>query len=383
MKKLNFLLVLFLLFTAVPVHIASASTEPRVVYVDLGVDGQQTSKISLIGTGTGHDLKFYGTDKALLFHSPDSALKLTGTYKNENTYKKIRMVEITLDEGAELTGAIWYDDNNPRPVNNVTSINPLTVPIPSEFGEDSLLAGKLFTSGQGATYQLTDGDDSTNKVISNTIRYIYHHTFSEPVFADKLFVRKQGDWLTATIMFEDNTRITFTPVEAFAKTSYYYDIPTQKKVKEITFSAGQLGSTLIDTDLRKAEVPEPTPIPTITPEPTASPSPTSTPEPTPTTTPSATPTVTPKPTATPEQPTGHRAILTITLVNGTEKEYDLPNAEVDAFLNWYDARDAGRGAGSYAIDKHSNNKGPFSKRKDYVVFDKILTFEVSEYITTE
>ncbi|MEK3658200.1 hypothetical protein NSQ29_01395 [Paenibacillus sp. FSL F4-0236] len=104
-----------------------------------------------------------------------------------------------------------------------------------------------------------------------------------------------------------------------------------------------------------------------------------TPTPTPTVTP--TPTATPKPTATPEQPTGDRAILTITLVNGTEKEYDLPIVEVDAFLKWYDSRDAGRGPGSYAIDKHSYNKGPFSKRNDYVVFDKILIFEVSEYTT--
>ncbi|KTD88222.1 galactose oxidase [Paenibacillus etheri] len=76
-------------------------------------------------------------------------------------------------------------------------------------------------------------------------------------------------------------------------------------------------------------------------------------------------------------------MLTITLINGTEKEYDLPIVEVNAFLNWYDARDAGRGPGLYAIDKHSNNKGPFNKRKDYVVFDKILTFEVSEYTVTK
>ncbi|WP_379143708.1 hypothetical protein [Paenibacillus sp. sgz500992] len=76
-------------------------------------------------------------------------------------------------------------------------------------------------------------------------------------------------------------------------------------------------------------------------------------------------------------------LLTITLVNGTEKEYDLPITEVDAFLTWYDARDAGRGPGMLAINKHSNNKGPFKKRKDYVVFDKILTYEVSEYIAAE
>lgn len=132
-----------------------------------------------------------------------------------------------------------------------------------------------------------------------------------------------------------------------------------------------------------------TPTPTATPEPTVSPSPsptaspTVTPDPSPTTTPSPTPTVTPKPTATPEHPTGDRAILVITMNTGLVKEYDLPIAEVEAFVNWYDARDAGRGAGMFAIDKHTNNKGPFKKRKDYVVFDKILTFEVSEYTVTE
>jgi hypothetical protein len=34
---------------------------------------------------------------------------------------------------------------------------------------------------------------------------------------------------------------------------------------------------------------------------------------------------------------------------------------------------------SYAIDKHDNNKEPFKSRKDYILFDRVLTFEVSEY----
>nr|WP_326108174.1 galactose oxidase [Paenibacillus kribbensis] len=50
-------------------------------------------------------------------------------------------------------------------------------------------------------------------------------------------------------------------------------------------------------------------------------------------------------------------------------------------MNWYDAKDAGTGLSKYAIDKHNNNKGPFSSRKNYVIFNKILTFEVSEYST--
>lgn len=81
------------------------------------------------------------------------------------------------------------------------------------------------------------------------------------------------------------------------------------------------------------------------------------------------------------QPTGDRAILTVTMTTGLEKEYDLSMDEVNAFISWYDAKDAGSGPSKYAINKHDNNKGPFSKRTDYVIFNNILTFEVNEYTT--
>lgn len=74
-----------------------------------------------------------------------------------------------------------------------------------------------------------------------------------------------------------------------------------------------------------------------------------------------------------------RAILTITLTSGLEKEYDLSMSEINSFLSWYEAKATGIGNASFAINKHENNKGPFKNRKDYVIFDKILTFEVSEY----
>ncbi|MFD1461852.1 hypothetical protein ACFQ5D_10610 [Paenibacillus farraposensis] len=83
----------------------------------------------------------------------------------------------------------------------------------------------------------------------------------------------------------------------------------------------------------------------------------------------------------PAEPTGDRAILTVTMDNGFDKEFDLSKKELNAFIAWYDAKDAGRGPSFFAIDKHNNNKGPFSNRKDYVIFNKILTFEVSEYST--
>ncbi|OKP94369.1 galactose oxidase [Paenibacillus sp. P46E] len=61
---------------------------------------------------------------------------------------------------------------------------------------------------------------------------------------------------------------------------------------------------------------------------------------------------------------------------GLEKEFDLPMSEVNAFLNWYDTAS---GTTRYGINKHDNNKGPFNSRKEYVIFDKILTFSVNEY----
>lgn len=81
----------------------------------------------------------------------------------------------------------------------------------------------------------------------------------------------------------------------------------------------------------------------------------------------------------PEQPTNDRAILVVTMTTGLEKEFDLSMQEVNSFIDWYETRQAGSGKASYAIDKHDNNKGPFKSRKDYILFDRVLTFEVSEY----
>jgi hypothetical protein len=93
---------------------------------------------------------------------------------------------------------------------------------------------------------------------------------------------------------------------------------------------------------------------------------------------------TPEPAPTPEPtdpslPTGDRAILVVTMTTGLEKEFDLSMKEVNDFISWYEGKQAGSGSASYAINKHDNNKGPFSSRKDYMLYDRILTFEVSEY----
>lgn len=77
-------------------------------------------------------------------------------------------------------------------------------------------------------------------------------------------------------------------------------------------------------------------------------------------------------------PLADRSLLTIYIQGGQIKEYDLSRAEIDAFISWYDTKDAGIGPGKYAFTKSWNN-GPFKSRTEYVVFDKILAFDVDVY----
>jgi hypothetical protein len=79
--------------------------------------------------------------------------------------------------------------------------------------------------------------------------------------------------------------------------------------------------------------------------------------------------------ATPEgSSSGDNALLRITMLNGTINEYDLSMSDVEDFIDWFEDRDD-----PYYIIKKDYNIGPFESRKDYIVADKILQFEVMEY----
>ncbi|WP_042159893.1 kelch repeat-containing protein [Paenibacillus gorillae] len=84
----------------------------------------------------------------------------------------------------------------------------------------------------------------------------------------------------------------------------------------------------------------------------------------------------------PEQPVADRALLTIYISGGQIKEYDLTINELNDFIAWYDSKDAGSGSAKYKFTK-TWNKGPFTVRTEYVIFDKILSFDVDEYNATE
>ncbi|MGE7092993.1 Ig-like domain-containing protein [Lysinibacillus sp. NPDC048646] len=67
------------------------------------------------------------------------------------------------------------------------------------------------------------------------------------------------------------------------------------------------------------------------------------------------------------------AILSITLVNGITKEYDVTNKVLNDYLNWFDSA---QGTSTF---KFSKTISPYKKVTEYIVHDKIASFEVREY----
>ncbi|KEI99570.1 hypothetical protein N496_08330 [Clostridium botulinum A2B3 87] len=72
----------------------------------------------------------------------------------------------------------------------------------------------------------------------------------------------------------------------------------------------------------------------------------------------------------------NNAILSISLVNGATKEYDVNMQEVEKFINWFEERSNGKGPSLYSFNKKIN---PYKTVKEYIVHDKIVSFEVREY----
>lgn len=73
-----------------------------------------------------------------------------------------------------------------------------------------------------------------------------------------------------------------------------------------------------------------------------------------------------------------KGILSITMINGLQKDYLLSMKEINDFLNWYKERSFGIGMNFYEInDEH--NKGPFTSKKDYVVYQNTLMFDIKQY----
>lgn len=64
------------------------------------------------------------------------------------------------------------------------------------------------------------------------------------------------------------------------------------------------------------------------------------------------------------------ALLRVTMIDSSEREYKLPMAEINSFVNWYD-REVGTGTTVYVLNKMTGGK-------EYLAFEKIISFEVTE-----
>lgn len=67
------------------------------------------------------------------------------------------------------------------------------------------------------------------------------------------------------------------------------------------------------------------------------------------------------------------AILSITLVNGITKEYDVSNKVLTDYLSWFESA---QGTSTF---KFSKKISPYKKVAEYLVHDKVASFEIREY----
>lgn len=71
----------------------------------------------------------------------------------------------------------------------------------------------------------------------------------------------------------------------------------------------------------------------------------------------------------PDNPEEHdNAILRVTMIDSSEREYKLPKSDIDAFVTWF-TRTVGTGTSVYVLNKMTSSK-------EYLAFDKIISFEV-------
>lgn len=66
-----------------------------------------------------------------------------------------------------------------------------------------------------------------------------------------------------------------------------------------------------------------------------------------------------------------QVFLRVTMIDSSEREYKLPMSEISGFVAWMD-RPATAGTSFYTFDKC------ITESKEYLLFDKIISFEVTE-----
>jgi Bacterial surface proteins containing Ig-like domains len=72
------------------------------------------------------------------------------------------------------------------------------------------------------------------------------------------------------------------------------------------------------------------------------------------------------------------ALLTVTMTDGQQRTYDLSMTQVNDFITWYNNRAGGQGGFTYSFKKPPVS-GAYSKRTEYLIFDKISNSDIDEY----
>jgi Bacterial surface proteins containing Ig-like domains len=71
-------------------------------------------------------------------------------------------------------------------------------------------------------------------------------------------------------------------------------------------------------------------------------------------------------------------LLTVTMTDGQQRTYDLSMTQVNDFIKWYNGRANGSGDFTYSFNK-APSSGAYSKRTEYLIYDKISNYDVDEY----
>lgn len=72
------------------------------------------------------------------------------------------------------------------------------------------------------------------------------------------------------------------------------------------------------------------------------------------------------------------ALLTVTMTDGQQRTYDLTMNQVNQFITWYNNRANGQGNFTYSFNK-TPSSGAYTKRTEYLIYDKISNYDVDEY----
>jgi uncharacterized protein YjdB len=81
-----------------------------------------------------------------------------------------------------------------------------------------------------------------------------------------------------------------------------------------------------------------------------------------------------------KNPVSGNGLLTVTMTDGQQRSYDLTMSQINDFITWYNNRAGGQGSFTYSFNK-TPSSAAYTKRTEYLIFDKISNYDVDEYKT--